>query len=217
MKKVYSSHFKEETGPRKKFSKALINQLIEEVKMAEFVEDEYDLMLYPSGNGWVRTNCLMPNHNDSSPSFGINTQDNFYNCFACGASGNIINLIQNVEGLNFYETIQKLCVYSGIETETSELGMKQTLKEINLSIDEFLNRSLETNLPGGMSEVRFLFSIAQRIKSFESKVSNDPKHLKWSESIYKAVDDAILINNDNKLNIIWKNLNKKIKERLQNG
>jgi hypothetical protein len=95
--------------------------------------------------------------------------------------------------------------------------MKQTLIEINLSIDEFLNRSLETNLPGGMSEVRFLFSIAQRIKSFESKVANDPKHLKWSESIYKAVDDAILINDDNKLNIIWKNLNKKIKERLQNG
>jgi DNA primase len=217
MKKVYSSHFKEETGLRKKFSKALINQLIEEVNMAEFVEDEYDLMLYPSGNGWVKTNCLMPNHNDSSPSFGINVEGNFYNCFACGASGNIVNLIQNVEGLNFYETIQKLSVYSGIETETSELGMKQTLKEINLSIDEFLNRSLETNLPGGMSEVRFLFSIAQRIKSFESKVQYNPKHLKWSESIYKAVDDAILINDENKLNIIWKNLNKKIKERLQNG
>lgn len=217
MKKVYSSHFKEETGLRKKFSRALINQLIEEVNMAEFVEDEYDLMLYPSGNGWVKTNCLMPNHNDSSPSFGINVEGNFYNCFACGASGNIVNLIQNVEGLNFYETIQKLSVYSGIETETSELGMKQTLKEINLSIDEFLNRSLETNLPGGMSEVRFLFSIAQRIKSFESKVSYNPKHLKWSESIYKAVDDAILINDENKLNIIWKNLNKKIKERLQNG
>ena len=217
MKKVYSSHFKEETGLRKKFSKALINQLIEEVNMAEFVEDEYDLMLYPSGNGWVKTNCLMPNHNDSSPSFGINIEGNFYNCFACGASGNIVNLIQNVEGLNFYETIQKLCVYSGIETETSELGMKQTLKEINLSIDEFLNRSLETNLPGGMSEVRFLFSIAQRIKNFENNVEYAPKQLKWSESIYKAVDDAILINDDKKLNIIWKNLNRKIKERLQNG
>ena len=217
MKKVYSSHFKEETGLRKKFSKALINQLIEEVNMAEFVEDEYDLMLYPSGNGWVKTNCLMPNHNDSSPSFGINIEGNFYNCFACGASGNIVNLIQNVEGLNFYETIQKLCVYSGIETETSELGMKQALKEINLSIDEFLNRSLETNLPGGMSEVRFLFSIAQRIKNFENNVEYAPKQLKWSESIYKAVDDAILINDDKKLNIIWKNLNRKIKERLQNG
>jgi len=217
MKKVYSSHFKEETGLRKKFSKALINQLIEEVNMAEFVEDEYDLMLYPSGNGWVKTNCLMPNHNDSSPSFGINTEGNFYNCFACGASGNIVNLIQNVEGLNFYETIQKLCVYSGIETETSELGMKQALKEINLSIDEFLNRSLETNLPGGMSEVRFLFSIAQRIKNFENNVEYAPKQLKWSESIYKAVDDAILVNDDKKLNIIWKNLNRKIKERLQNG
>jgi hypothetical protein len=80
-----------------------------------------------------------------------------------------------------------------------------------------LNRSLETNLPGGMSEVRFLFSIAQRIKNFENNVEYAPKQLKWSESIYKAVDDAILVNDDKKLNIIWKNLNRKIKERLQNG
>jgi hypothetical protein len=31
------------------------------------------------------------------------------------------------------------------------------------------------------------------------------------------VDDAMLVNDDKKLNIIWKNLNRKIKERLQNG
>ncbi len=217
MKKVHSSFFQDESSPRKRFSQALINQLIDEISLAEFVEDEYDLMLYPSGNGWVKTNCLMPNHEDNSPSFGINTESNLYNCFGCGATGNIIKLIQNVEGLSFYETIQKLCVYSGIETETAELDMKQTLKEIKLSINEYLNRSLETNLPGGMSEVRYLFSIAQRIKGFESKANYNSKDLRWTESIYKAVDDAMIVSDDKKLNIIWKNLNKKIKERLQNG
>lgn len=217
MKKVHSSFFQDESSPRKRFSQALINQLIDEISLAEFVEDEYDLMLYPSGNGWVKTNCLMPNHEDNSPSFGINTESNLYNCFGCGATGNIIKLIQNVEGLKFYETIQKLCVYSGIETETAELDMKQTLKEIKLSINEYLNRSLETNLPGGMSEVRYLFSIAQRIKGFENKANYNSKDLRWTESIYKAVDDAMVVSDDKKLNIIWKNLNKKIKERLQNG
>lgn len=217
MKKVHSSFFQDESSPRKRFSQALINQLIDEISLAEFVEDEYDLMLYPSGNGWVKTNCLMPNHEDNSPSFGINIESNLYNCFGCGATGNIIKLIQNVEGLSFYETIQKLCVYSGIETETAELDMKQTLKEIKLSINEYLNRSLETNLPGGMSEVRYLFSIAQRIKGFENKANYNSKDLRWTESIYKAVDDAMIVSDDKKLNIIWKNLNKKIKERLQNG
>ncbi len=62
---------------RKTYSKAFINQIIETINMADFVESEYDLILYPSGNGWVKTNCLMPNHNDSSPSFGINVETNF--------------------------------------------------------------------------------------------------------------------------------------------
>lgn len=91
---------------KKTYSKAFINQLIQQVNMADFVESEYDLVLYPSGNGWVKTNCLMPNHNDTSPSFGINIESNFYNCFGCGATGNIFALIQNVEGLTFVEAIE---------------------------------------------------------------------------------------------------------------
>ena len=88
METVKRIHFKEildlENKTKKKtYSKAFINQLIEQVNMADFVESEYDLVLYPSGNGWVKTNCLMPNHNDSSPSFGINTESNYYNCFGC--------------------------------------------------------------------------------------------------------------------------------------
>ena len=62
---------------RKTYSKAFINQIIETVNMADFVESEYDLILYHSGNGWVKTNCLMPNHNDSSPSFDIDVETNF--------------------------------------------------------------------------------------------------------------------------------------------
>ena len=80
----------------------------------------------------------------------------------------------------------------------SEIALVSDENFNSLTIDEYLNRSLETNLPGGMSEVRFMFSIAQRIKSFESKTNYNPRDLKWSESIYKAVDDAMVISDDKK-------------------
>ena len=182
--------------------------------MADFVESEYDLILYTSGNGWVKTNCLMPNHNDSSPSFGINVETNFYNCFGCSATGNIFSLVQNVEGLNFVEAIQRLSVYSGLSTESTELDMKQSLREFNFSIEELLSRDLKTNLPGGISETQFLFSIAERLKAYERRT--DFKDTKWTDLIYSKIDEYMISGNEDRLKSIWKNLGKKIKER-ENG
>jgi DNA primase len=199
---------------RKTYSKAFINQLTESINMADFVESEYDLILYASGNGWVKTNCLMPNHNDSSPSFGINVETNFYNCFGCQATGNIFSLVQNVEGLNFVEAIQRLSIYSGLSTESTELDMKQTLREFNFSIEELLSRDLKTNLPGGISETQFLFSIAERLKAYERRT--EFKDTKWTDLIYSKIDEYMISGNEEKLKSIWKNLGKKIKER-ENG
>jgi DNA primase len=215
MKKFHTKDFENLiNAKRKTYSKAFINEITETINMADFVESEYDLILYPSGNGWVKTNCLMPNHNDSSPSFGINTETNYYNCFGCQATGNIFSLVQNVEGLNFVEAIQRLSIYSGLSTETTELDMKQTLREFNFSIEELLSRDLKTNLPGGISETQFLFSIADRLKAYERRT--DYKDTKWTDLIYSKIDEYMISGNEEKLKSIWKNLGKKIKER-ENG
>ena len=217
MRKYYNSDFADLIeNKRVQYSKALIEQLMQEIDMADFVESEYDLMRESSGNNWVKTNCLMPNHTDSSPSFGINTEKNYYNCFGCNATGNIINLVQNAEGLNFIEAIQRLCKYSGIETDTSDLEIKQVLRELNSTINEFLNRKAVTDLPGGMSETRYLFSIAKRLKTFEKNRNYNSRDLKWVEKIYCKIDDYMLEGNHTKLNDIWKNLGIKIKERMNN-
>ncbi len=199
---------------RKTYSKAFINQLIEQINMADFVESEYDLVLYTSGNGWVKTNCLMPNHNDSSPSFGINVDSNYYNCFGCNATGNIFSLVQNVEGLSFVEAIQRLSVYAGISTETTQLDIKQSLRDFNFSIEEILNRDLKTNLPGGISETEYLFSIARRLKEYEKRTNY--KDTVWTDLIYSKIDEYRISKNDTKLRSIWNQLSRKIRER-ENG
>ena len=120
----------------------------------------------------------------------------------------------NVEGLNFVEAIQRLQVYSGISADTTDLDIKQTLREFNLSIDEILSRDLNTNLPGGISETEFLLSITERLKDYERRT--EFKDTKWTDLIYSRIDEYMLEKNDMKLRSIWKNLNKKIKER-ENG
>ncbi len=216
MKTFHTKDFNElvSNSKRKSYSKAFISQLTEQINMADFVESEYDLILYPSGNGWVKTNCLMPNHNDSSPSFGINIESNYYNCFGCNATGNIFSLVQNVEGLSFVEAIQRLSVYSGLSTETSQLDIKQSLRDFNFSIEEILSRDLKTNLPGGISETEYLFSIARRLKEYDKRTNfNDTS---WTDLIYSKIDEYLISKNDIKLRSIWNNLSKKIRER-ENG
>ena len=135
MKKFHTKDFENLINQKRKtYSKAFINQITESINMADFVESEYDLILYSSGNGWVKTNCLMPNHNDSSPSFGINVETNFYNCFGCSATGNIFSLVQNVEGLNFVEAIHKLSVFAKIDVETVDFDVKYLMKEVSNKI-----------------------------------------------------------------------------------
>ena len=62
---------------------------------------------------------------------------NKFHCFGCGEVGDIIKLVQNVEGLNFIESIQRLSVFYGVEIETSELNLKYLLNDLNNSIKQY--------------------------------------------------------------------------------
>lgn len=48
----------------------------------------------PVGNNIM---ACCPFHRDSSPSFGVNTDDGQYNCFGCGAKGSFAHLIKEME------------------------------------------------------------------------------------------------------------------------
>lgn len=47
-----------------------------------------------------------PFHPDTKPS--LYTKNNFYYCFGCGASGDVIDLCMKLYGLNFVEAVKKL-------------------------------------------------------------------------------------------------------------
>ncbi len=60
-----------------------------------------------AGSGPRRTaRCLF--HDDQSPSLSVYLDSNRYYCFACGASGDAISLLQRLEGLTFREAVMRL-------------------------------------------------------------------------------------------------------------
>ena len=56
-----------------------------------------------------------PFHNDRHPSMKLN-EDYFY-CFGCGATGDVIELVSRLFGLSAYEAVQKLACDFGIDPD----------------------------------------------------------------------------------------------------
>ena len=64
------------------------------------------LKLQRAGNEW-RGCC--PFHTDRSPSFTIFKGGHRFYCFGCGASGDVLDYVSRIYGLNFIEAAQFLC------------------------------------------------------------------------------------------------------------
>lgn len=51
---------------------------------------------------------LCPFHNERTPSFGVNDEKGIYHCFGCGAGGDVITFVEEMEGLEFFEAVKWL-------------------------------------------------------------------------------------------------------------
>lgn len=57
---------------------------------------------------------LCPFHTEKTPSFGVHGVHQFYKCFGCGAGGDVIKFVMELEGLTFYEALKSLAERYGI-------------------------------------------------------------------------------------------------------
>ena len=56
------------------------------------------------GNWWGR--C--PFHHEKTPSFTVHAEGQFYHCFGCGASGDVITFIREIESVDFMDAVKIL-------------------------------------------------------------------------------------------------------------
>jgi DNA primase len=57
---------------------------------------------------------LCPFHQEKTPSFGVNQGHQFYKCFGCGAGGDVLKFVMQIDGLTFPEALKQLAERHGI-------------------------------------------------------------------------------------------------------
>jgi len=60
-----------------------------------------------------------PFHQEKTPSFSVSPAKGFYKCFGCGAAGDAITFVQEIEGVSFVEAVKYLANKYGIEIQES--------------------------------------------------------------------------------------------------
>ncbi|WP_298472846.1 DNA primase [uncultured Psychrobacillus sp.] len=60
---------------------------------------------------------LCPFHGEQTPSFSVTQEKQIFHCFGCGAGGNVITFLMDIENLSFHEAVSKLGSRLGMQIE----------------------------------------------------------------------------------------------------
>ncbi len=92
-------------------------QLVRERVRIDEVVEQY-VTLRNAGGGSRKGLC--PFHDEKSPSFNVRPAQGFYHCFGCGAGGDSIKFLMEIEGLTFVESVERLASKYGIQLRYEE-------------------------------------------------------------------------------------------------
>lgn len=80
---------------------------------------------------------LCPFHSEKTPSFSVHTTHQFYKCFGCGAGGDAIKFVMEIERFTFWEAVKYLAERNGIpipqrrEFSDGESKLREAIHEMH--------------------------------------------------------------------------------------
>ncbi len=92
-----------------RYSDDLINEVFAENDIVDYVSQF--VKLKRSGKDY---SGLCPFHGEKTPSFHVSQDKQLFHCFGCGASGNLVQFVMKIEGLDFVEALKLLADRAGI-------------------------------------------------------------------------------------------------------
>lgn len=92
------------------------------VKERTSIEDvvREHVSLRSAGVGALKGLC--PFHDEKTPSFNVRPANGSYHCFGCGAGGDVIRFVQEIEHLSFAEAVESLAARLGMELRYEDGG-----------------------------------------------------------------------------------------------
>ena len=76
------------------------------------------------GNHWA---CC-PFHHERTPSFAVNEVDQFYHCFGCGVSGDVLRFVQEIESTDFIGAVRILAARAKMEVPEGNFDSERALE-----------------------------------------------------------------------------------------
>ena len=140
------------------------------------------------GIGIVRHMALCPFHNDKHPSLHFDLKKNRYKCFACGASGNVIDLVMRYNNMEFKEAINWI---GNKEVNTAKDNAYEKKESREEAVDIEYLEVLMKNVCINEDAARFLFDerrIDRRVVEWcgLTSISSDTPCWRWGKAFYDA-------------------------------
>lgn len=113
------------------------------------VSSKYITLNRRGANFWA---CC-PFHNEKTPSFSIKQDGQFFKCFGCGESGNVITFVMKMENVDFMTAVEILCKNCGMSMPTvadnDEMQKRKKERDLIYKIlkdsTEFYHNNLKNN------------------------------------------------------------------------
>lgn len=104
---------------------------------------------------------LCPFHNEKTPSFTVYADKGHYHCYGCGAGGDVITFIRQIENLDYVEAVRFLAERAGISVPTDGVDdrrakQRKNVLEINKISARFFYEMLIS--PGGEAAKNYYLS-----------------------------------------------------------
>jgi DNA primase len=96
-----------------------IVQVRERARIGDVVA-ESGVQLRSAGGGRLKGLC--PFHDEKTPSFNVNPDLNYYMCFGCGESGDVISFVRKTDHLSFVEAVERLAGRYGVQLTYEQGG-----------------------------------------------------------------------------------------------
>ena len=145
--------------------KEFLTTLKEKLNIIE-VAGNYISLERRGGSWWA---CC-PFHHEKTPSFAINETDQYYHCFGCGESGDVIKFVQNMENIEFMDAVKLLADRANLQVPQVGADSKQTV-ELKRKKDAILNILNDcahfylNNLNSGNADAHIEYILKRKIPS----------------------------------------------------